>query len=80
MNEDITQKKVWDTKQMLTIVGAAIMVTFAATMIWGRFLFMESQISTLDDRIEKKDGRINERVDKIENDVETLKLPNTDKE
>jgi len=78
--EDVVQKRVWNTKQMITIVGFAITLTFSATMIWGRFLFMENQIQILDERLEKKDNRVNSRIDKIEQDVETLKLPNTDKE
>ena len=78
--EDVVQKRVWNTKQMIAIVAFAITITFSATMIWGRFLFMENQIQILDERLEKKDNRVNSRVDKIEQDVETLKLPNTDKE
>ena len=78
--EDVVQKRVWNTKQMITIVGFAITLTFSATMIWGRFLFMENQIQILDERLEKKDNRVNSRIDKIEQDVETLKLPNTDRE
>ena len=78
--EDVVQKRVWNTKQMITIVAFAITLTFSATMIWGRFLFMENQIQILDERLEKKDNRVNSRIDKIEQDVETLKLPNTDKE
>ena len=78
--EDVVQKRVWNTKQMITIVGFAITLTFSATMIWGRFLFMENQIQILDERLEKKDNRVNSRIDKIDQDVETLKLPNTDRE
>ena len=48
--EDVVQKRVWNTKQMITIVAFAITLTFSATMIWGRFLFMESQIQTLNEK------------------------------
>lgn len=61
MEEDVTQKRVWNTKQMVYIVGIAITVTFTLTMIWGRFLFMEDKTNDLDDKI----NYTNERLDKI---------------
>ena len=84
--EDVIQKRVWNTKQMAWIVGGAISLTFGATMIWGRFLFMENKTEALDRKIDY----VNERVDKItsrnkesielnSNEIDKLKLPNTDK-
>ena len=72
MEKDITQEKVWNTKQMITIVGVAIGITFSATMIWGRFLFMENKIDIFVKEVQEikvlvEDSKIytNERLDKI---------------
>jgi hypothetical protein len=84
---DIVEKRVWNTKQVGTIVGVAITLTFSATMIWGRFLFVETHLAALDakidyvnTRIDTKTSRNEERIDKNTKNIETLKLPNTDKE
>lgn len=86
MDNDITHKRVWNTKQMVSGIVSAITITFGLTMIWGRFLFMETQTTALDNKIDY----VNERLDKISarnkteieinsKEIEKLKLPNTDK-
>jgi low affinity Fe/Cu permease len=87
MEKDIVQQKVWNTKQVVTIVAVAISVTFSVTMIWGRFLFMETKMADLDTKIEYVNNRIDtktarnkEDIDKNTKDIETLKLPNSDNE
>lgn len=72
MDNDITNKRVWNTKQMITIVGGAISITFGLTMIWGRFLFMENKIDIFVKEVQEikvlvEDSKIytNERLDKI---------------
>ena len=87
MEKDIVQQRVWNTKQVATIVLIAISVTFSVTMIWGRFLFMETKMADLDTKIDYVNGRIDtktdrnkELIDKNTKDIETLKLPNSDKE
>jgi hypothetical protein len=77
-NTDILQKKEWNTKQVITAILIAVSITFSGTMIWGRFLSVETEISTLSGRVEKKDERGNERLDKIEARVTILEQPNTD--
>jgi hypothetical protein len=84
--EDVTQQKVWNTKQMAWIVGFAISITFGATMIWGRFLFVENKTDAIDakveyvnDRLDKISSRNKESIEKNTKEIEQLKLPNTDK-
>jgi hypothetical protein len=76
---DILEKKEWNTKQVVTILALAITLTFSATMIWGRFLSGESNHSILSERVEKKDTRVHDRINKLELRVDKLELPNTDK-
>ena len=84
--EDVIQKRVWNTIQMVWIVGFAISITFTGTMIWGRFLFVENKTDAIDSKIDY----VNERLDKISSrnkddieknakEIEQLKLPNSDK-
>jgi hypothetical protein len=42
MDSDIVEKRVWNTKQMVTAITVTGGIVFAATMIWGRFLFVET--------------------------------------
>jgi len=69
MEKDITQKRVWNTKDMVTAVSIAVTITFAVTMIWGRFLFIETQVGTVDDRYRKVTDRMILRIEKLENTV-----------
>lgn len=75
---DILDKTNWSTKQLIAVILFAVTITFSATMIWARFLYLETNMSTISNRIEKKDNRINERVEKLEKRIEELELPNTD--
>ena len=87
MEKDIVQQKVWNTKQMVTAILITGSIVFSATMIWGRFLFMETKMGDLDTkidyvntRLDTKTNRNKELIDKNTKDVETLKLPNSDNE
>lgn len=75
---DILQKKEWNTKQVITAIIIAISVTFSATMIWGRFLLVETEIDTLSGRVEKKDERINTRLGKVEERITALETQKSD--
>ena len=76
---DVLQKKEWNTKQVAVAVAIAVSITFSATMIWSRFLSGEKNHIILSDRVEKKDSRMGDRVTKLEERVDKLELPNTDK-
>jgi len=76
---DILEKKEWNTKQVVTIVIISVSLTFSAAMIWSRFISGEADHKTLSERVEKKDVRQTERMDKLENRIKELELPNTDK-
>jgi hypothetical protein len=71
-NIDILEKKEWNTKQVVTIVVIAVSLTFSAAMIWSRFTSSESNHTTLSDRVEKKDARAHERIDKLEERIDEL--------
>ena len=60
MSKDITESRVWSTKQVIVIVSFFISVTFSGTLIYSRFLFNEEQIQVVSDRLEKKTKRIEE--------------------
>ena len=86
LDKDITQQRVWNTKQLVSGIVSAITVTFGLTMIWGRFLFMETQTTALENKIEyvnvrldKITGRNKTEIDINSKEIEQLKLPNTDK-
>jgi len=76
---DILEKKEWNTKQVVTAIFITATITFSAAMIWGRFISGESNHTTLSARVEKKDARAHERMDKLELRIKELELPNTDK-
>ena len=63
-------------RTLLLAIGFTISVTFSATLIWTRFLFvegeikvMESRIDYVDDRIDKKFETLQERIKKLEEDI-----------
>ena len=66
MESDVTKKRVWNTKDMVTAVSIAITITFAATMIWARFLYVETAVKTVDDRYRKITDRMILRVEALE--------------
>jgi len=76
---DVLQKKEWNTKQVITAIIVAVSITFSGTMVWNRFLFVEGEITVLSDRVEKKDERSSDRMDKFEERLIELEKPNTDK-
>ena len=69
MEKDITQQRVWNTKQLVTAVAISISLTFATTMIWARFLYVETYVETVDNRYRKITERMILRIEKVENTV-----------
>ncbi len=69
MEKDITQQRVWNTKQLVTAVAISISLTFATTMIWARFLYVETYVETVDNRYRKITDRMILRIEKVENTV-----------
>ena len=67
MEKDITQQRVWNTKQLIVAVSIAVSVTFGATMIWARFLYVETAVTVVDDRYRKITDRMILRIEKLEN-------------
>jgi len=56
-NKDILQKKAWSTRQMAYAISATAFIIFSATMIWTRFLYIESQVTTNSHREDKREER-----------------------
>lgn len=56
-SDDIVSGKLFTLNQVVRIIISVAMAVFTITMIWNRFLLMEQEIKTLEDRIEKKDKR-----------------------
>ena len=66
METDITKQRVWNTKQLVTAIAVSISLTFATTMIWARFLYVETYVETVDNRYKKITDRNILRLEKIE--------------
>ena len=58
MEKDVTQQRVWNTKQVVSIVTFVIVCTFYATVIY-------LQIQDIEDRLDKKIKIINENTENI---------------
>jgi cell division protein FtsL len=69
---DILQKKEWNTRQVVYALLIVASITFSATLVWVRFLSVEKDYTTLSDRVEKKDARVNESIDKLEARIKEL--------
>jgi len=85
--EDVIKKKVWSTKDVVTIAALCISITFSITLIWGRFLFMETKVNEVDVKVDyvdqrhdRKYERLLEIIAEVEEDVDKLKQPNSDNE
>ncbi len=59
MEKDITQKRVWSTKDVLSIIAFVIMCTFYVTVVY-------KQIQAIDERLDKKIKIINSNVEEIQ--------------
>ncbi len=57
MKDDITEKRVWNTMQVMRIVAFVAIAVFTLTMIYNRFLIMEATIETNAERENKRDKR-----------------------
>ncbi len=55
---DITEKKVWSTKQIIALLAVVITVTFYATVIY-------LQIQSIESRLDKKIQIINQNTHEI---------------
>lgn len=60
--KDISKKRWFSNSQVVTIVIAAVMATFALAMIYGRFLIMEKEIQSNTDRIEYVNDRLSRKI------------------
>jgi hypothetical protein len=69
---DILDKKEWSTKQVVIAIAVSVSITFSAAMIWSRFTAGETDHETLSERVEKKDVRHTERMDKLESRIKVL--------
>ena len=58
MDKDITQKKVWSTMQVISIISFFVVMTFYATVIY-------LQIQSIEERLDKKIKIINQNSDDI---------------
>jgi len=56
-DKDITEKRVWNTMQVMRIVAFVAIAVFTLTMIYNRFLIMEATIETNAERENKRDKR-----------------------
>ena len=63
MEKDITQKKVWSTMQVVSIITFFVVATFYATVIY-------LQIQSIEERLDKKIKIINQNTD----DINKLKI------
>jgi len=50
---DITDKKVWSTRNVLIAIAITASVVFSATMIWNRFLAVEQFKDTVKSEFKK---------------------------
>jgi len=69
---DILQKKEWNTRQVVYAILIVASLTFSATLVWVRFLSVEKDYTTLSERVEKKDARGHDRMDKLEVRIKEL--------
>ena len=56
--DEIVTGRLFTINQVVRIIVTVATAVFTLTMIYNRFLIMEQQINTLEDRIEKKDTRL----------------------
>ena len=83
MEKDITEKRVWNTKQVYWAITTTGVIVFFATIIWTRFLSVEK--NSLTDKkethlmIETIDKRYRKITDRIINRLDVLEEPNSDK-
>jgi len=66
MEKDIIKQRVWNTKQLVAAIALSISLTFGVTMIWARFLYVETYVETVDNRYKKITDRNILRLEKIE--------------
>lgn len=58
--EKVIDKKVWSTQDIIKTPIVTAMIVFTATMIWSRFLFIESTVETNQQRNDKRYVRASE--------------------
>lgn len=61
---DVEREKTFNNKQVLSILGAAVFTTFSLTTIYNKFIFNDEEIQINKSQIELNDIKINERLDK----------------
>ncbi len=73
MNKDITEQRVFTAKQLILIIVFVASITFSGTMIWSRFLAVESEIEINEDRAAKRNSRNIEDRRALWNEINSLK-------
>lgn len=67
-DKDISKERVpFNWVQFIMIISFVVSLTAAATKIHAEFESMRDALEVLENRMEKKDTRVNERVDVLEN-------------
>lgn len=59
-------------RTLLLAIGFTISVTFSATLIWTRFLFVEGEIKVMEDRVDYVDNRIDRKFETLEERIRKL--------
>lgn len=72
MEDNITDQKVWTSKQLYQAIISTAVCVFVVSMIYARFVFVETEVETIDKRYKKITDRIIFRLDVLEE-------PNSDK-
>lgn len=89
--DNVENKKTFNNKQVLSLLGAAIFSTFSLTSIYNKFVFNDEEIqlnkqtidvnhSSVNDRLDKKTKRNQDRITELETEIKNLKEPNSDKQ
>ena len=66
MEKDVIQERVWNTKQVITAILITMSLTFTVSMIWARFLYVETAVKIVDSRYKKITDRLIIRVERLE--------------
>ena len=77
-NGDITDKHWLNNKQVISLLLAVIVATFTVTSIIMEFRFVQSQLNTLEQRLDKRYNRSQDAIEELQNKVNELEKPDSD--
>ena len=77
--DNIENKKLLNVKQTIIVMVFCVSSTFALTKIYDRFELLEAQNKVDKQSIIKVDERHDRKFKRLQERVETLEKPNTDK-